>query len=63
MALRVLSVCLGGMQRCDVYVYGDTDDYTRNNMFKASMLLGISFSSCDIYTKVMFKSKDTLLYA
>ena len=60
MTLKVLSGCLGGIQGCDVYVCNDTNVFIRNNMFKAFMLHGISISSCDTYTKVMFKSKDTL---
>ena len=63
MVLKVPSECLGETQGCDIYVYSDTDIFTRNNMFKVFMLPGISILSCDTYTKVMFKLKDTLFYA
>ena len=60
MALKVLNEFLDGIQGCDVYVCSDTNVFIRNNMFKAFMPHGISISSCDTYTKIMFKLKDTL---
>ena len=35
---------------------------TRNNIFKSYMPPGILIILCGTYTKVGFKSKDTLLY-